>query len=322
MKKVFVLILVAIFFLSVLLSLTGGAVNVPLDVVLKVLIGKVTGVERTIVIDVRVPRIILATLVGIALSLTGAILQSLFLNPLAEPYITGVSSGAAFGATLAFFFFLPAFPYLPLFSFLGSFLTLIMVYLMAKRNGKVNSYVLLLAGVALSAFFGALVSVLMVKSGRDLHALVFWLLGSFSGRGWSEVKLAIPLIPFLFIPLRYFRELNLFLQGEERAFELGVETEKMKKLLFFLSSLLTAIAVSVSGIIGFVGLIVPHISRLLFGPDHRRVLLASLLLGPSLMLYSDLLARVVFSPSEMPVGVVTSFFGAPFFIYLLIRRKN
>ncbi len=322
MKKVFVLVLISIFFLSVLSSLMGGVVNIPLKVVLEVFTGKVTGIERTIVIDVRVPRIILATLVGIALSLTGAILQSLFLNPLAEPYITGVSSGAAFGATLAFFFYLPAFPYLPLFSFLGSFLTLIMVYLMAKRNGKVNSYVLLLAGVALSAFFGALVSVLMVKSGRDLHALVFWLLGSFSGRGWSEVKLAIPLIPLLFIPMRYFRELNLFLQGEERAFELGVETEKVKKLLFFLSSLLTAIAVSVSGIIGFVGLIVPHISRLLFGPDHRRVLLASLLLGPSLMLSSDLLARVVFSPSEMPVGVVTSFFGAPFFIYLLIRRKN
>lgn len=322
MRKLLVVILLTVFFLSVLFSLTSGPVGISPKVILGVLTGKVSGMERTIVLDIRVPRIILATLVGAGLSLAGAMLQSLFLNPLAEPYITGVSSGAAFGATVAFFFFLPSFPFLPLFAFLGSLLTLVTVYLMAKRDGRVNSYVLLLAGVALSAFFGSLVSVLMVKSGRDLHALIFWLLGSFSGRGWAEVKIALLMVPFILLPLKYWRELNLFLQGEERAFELGVETEKMKRKLFFLASLLTAIAVSVSGIISFVGLVVPHISRLLFGPDHRRVLLSSLILGPTLMLFSDFLARMVFSPSEMPVGVVTSFFGAPFFIYLLLRRRN
>jgi iron complex transport system permease protein len=161
----------------------------------------------------------------------------------------------------------------------------------------------------------------MVKSGKDLHALVFWLLGSFSGRSWPQVKMSLFLLPFLFLPFLYVYEMNILLQGEERALELGVEVEKVKKILFLVASILTALAVSVSGIIGFIGLVVPHLSRLLLGPDHRKVIFSSLFLGASVMCLSDLVARVAFAPSEMPVGVVTSLFGTPFFIYLL-RRKS
>lgn len=318
-----VLIIIFIFVLSLLLSLAFGPVSIPFKEIIKIISGTGSDYQTNLIFwQIRLPRVLLAFLVGASLSIAGAIFQALFLNPLAEPYVTGVSSGAALGATVAFFFNLPSIPFLSLFALAGGLLTLIFVYSLARQRGAVNIYVLLLAGVAASAFFSALVSVLIVKSGRDLHALVYWLMGSFSGRGWSEFKMALLAFPFFWIPFYFSDELNILLQGEERAFELGVEVEKVKKIMFFVASFLTAIAVSSAGIIGFVGLIVPHFARLLLGPDHRKVLLLSLFVGASLMGLSDLLARVAFAPSEMPVGVVTSFFGAPFFIYLLRERTK
>ncbi len=308
---------------SFILAASLGSVSIPLRELYGVLLSGPGGQEPANVIlwQVRLPRVILACLVGASLSVAGAILQGLFLNPLAEPYVTGVSSGAALGATVAFFFSLSPVPWLSLFALAGSFSTLLFVYSFSREKGRVNVYVLLLAGVAISSLFSSLVSILMVKSGKDLHALVFWLLGSFSGRSWPQVKMSLFLLPFLFLPFLYVYEMNILLQGEERALELGVEVEKVKKILFLVASILTALAVSVSGIIGFIGLVVPHLSRLLLGPDHRKVIFSSLFLGASVMCLSDLVARVAFAPSEMPVGVVTSLFGTPFFIYLL-RRKS
>lgn len=322
-NSIIAVVAVMLFFVAAFfLSLALGPADMSLGQVVKYLFqGRVSGeVNSTIFWQIRMPRVLLALIVGAALALAGAVLQGLFLNPLTDPYVTGVSSGAALGATLSFFFKLPAIPWLSLLAVAGGFGTLIFVYSIAKRRGVLNIYQLLLGGVTMSYLFFALVSVLMIKSGRDLHAVVYWLLGSFSGRGWTEVKIALVIIPLLFVPFFFTDELNILLQGEERALELGVEVERVKNVLFFVAAAVTAIAVSVSGIIGFVGLVVPHLCRLLIGPDHRKLLFLSIFMGAALMALSDLLARVAFAPSEIPVGIVTIFFGAPFFIYLLRRR--
>jgi iron complex transport system permease protein len=316
---------VFLFFLfAVLLSLALGPANLsPARVAKYLFSGPREGdAGNTIFWQIRMPRVLLALLVGAALSLAGAILQGLFLNPLTDPYVTGVSSGAALGATIAFFFNLPAVPWLSMFAVIGGIATLFFVYSLARKRGTLNIYQLLLGGVTVSYLFLALVSVLMIKSGRDMHAIFYWLLGSFSGRGWTEVKICLVVLPFFVVPFFFTDELNILLQGEERALELGVNVERVKIVLFFISAFVTAIAVSVSGIIGFIGLVVPHISRLITGPDHRKVLPMSMVLGAAVMALSDLVARVAFAPSEIPVGVVTIFFGAPFFIYLLKRRAT
>jgi iron complex transport system permease protein len=315
-------IVILFFLVCIMLSLWLGPAHIPLKDVVKFLFsGSAAGEPNSVIFwQIRMPRVLLAVLVGASLAVAGTLLQGLFLNPLTDPYVTGVSSGAALGATLSFFFRLPSVPWLSLFAFLGGILTLVFVYTLAKRGAFLNIPQLLLGGVTISYLFFALVSILMIKSGKDLHAVFYWLLGSFSGRSWNELKIALVVIPFLLLPFFFTDELNILLQGEERALELGVDVEKVKKILFFTAAFLTAVAVSVSGIIGFVGLVVPHISRLLLGPDHRRVLSLSIFLGASIMCLSDLFARVVFAPSEMPVGIVTIFFGAPFFIYLLRRR--
>ncbi len=324
LKVIFIISILLFFFLSFSVSILLGPSPLSLREMKKALLkGPSTSTAAsTIFWQIRLPRVLLAFLIGASLSLAGAILQGLFLNPLADPYVTGVSSGAALGATFAFFFHLPPIPWLSFFAFIGGFFTLIFVYFLARRKGIVNIYLLLLGGVAVSAFFSSLIAVLMVKAGKDLHALVFWLMGSFSGRSWADVKLSLFAFPLLFASFFFVDELNIFLQGEERALELGVEVEKVKKILFFIASSLTAVAVAAAGIIGFIGLVVPHISRLILGPDHRKVFILSIFLGASVMGLSDLCARVIFAPSEMPVGVVTSFFGAPFFLYLLRKKRS
>lgn len=271
---------------------------------------------------VRLPRVVLALLVGAALCIAGAALQGLLLNPLSDPYVTGVSSGAALGATLAISFSLPDIPWLTVFAIIGGLFTLFVVYGIATRRGQMNIYRLLLGGVTLSYLFFSLQAVLMIRSGNDVHRVIYWLLGSFSGRGWNEVKLALLILPLLAVPFFFSDELDILLQGESRALELGVEVERVKRTLFVDAAVLTAVAVSVSGIIGFIGLVVPHLARLAMGPRHRRMLVLTILLGSAVMVLSDLVARTAFAPSEIPVGVVTVFFGAPFFIYLLRKKAG
>jgi iron complex transport system permease protein len=285
--------------------------------------GRAAGDTLSVVFwTIRLPRVILALLVGAALALAGACLQGLLLNPLADPYVTGVSSGAALGATIAIFIKLPDIPWLTVFAIAGGLATLFAVYGIATRRGQMNIYRLLLAGVTLSYLFFSVQAVLMIRSGNDVHRVIYWLLGSFSGRGWNEVSVALLILPLLVIPFFFSNELDILLQGEERALQLGVEVERVKRVLFVVAALLTAVSVSVSGIIGFVGLVVPHLARLTLGPGHKRMLTLSLLLGSIVMVLSDLIARTAFAPSEIPVGVVTVFFGAPFFIYLLRRRPG
>ena len=288
---------------------------------------EVSPVHGDILMQIRVPRVLLAGVVGGSLAVAGAVFQGLFRNPMADPYVIGVSSGAALGAVLAMLtgasLRLAGFGAVPLFAFAGGILTIMLVYSMARVGQAVPVMTLLLAGIAVSAFLSALVSLFTYFAGEKLHLVVFWLMGGLGGATWHKVKVMLPyaLIGYASVAI-YARDLNALLLGEETAQHLGVETEKVKKILLVGASLLVAAAVSTCGIIGFVGLVVPHFIRLMAGPDHRFLLPASALLGASLLIATDTLARTLIAPTELPVGIITSMVGAPLFIYLLKKRKK
>jgi len=283
--------------------------------------------HETIIIVLRLPRVILAGLVGAGLALAGATFQGLLRNPMADPYVIGVSSGAALGAVCAMLlqsvlhFMIPL--TVPVMAFLFAMLTIWLVYQLARTGSQVPVMTLLLAGIAVSSLLSALVSLLMFFSGSQLHQVVFWLMGGFSGRGWNDVYMFLPYgILGAVMILIYARELNAMLLGEESAQHLGVEVEKVKRRLLIAAALLTGAAVSVGGLIGFIGLVIPHIVRMLVGPDHRLLLPTVAILGAMVLILADLLARMLLAPNELPVGIVTALLGAPFFIYLLRKQKN
>ena len=308
----------------VVLALALGPASLSLERLWQlVTAGPVQGdLDSAIFWQIRMPRVLVASLVGAALAVAGVILQDLFLNPLTDPYVTGVSAGAALGATVGIVLHLAGLPWVTVLALAGGLGTLILVWMAARRRARIDIFVLLLAGVTISYLASAVVTVLMIKASADMHAIIYWLMGSFSGRGWSDVEIALVTIPFMLVPLLFAAEMDILLQGEKRALELGVEVERTKRLLLVTAGVLTALAVSVSGIIGFVGLVVPHIVRLLVGPGHRGLLPVSLLVGAGMMVVADLLSRMVISPNEIPVGVVTTFVGAPLFVYLLRRGRR
>ncbi|HOL18360.1 MAG TPA: iron chelate uptake ABC transporter family permease subunit [Bacillota bacterium] len=288
---------------------------------------EISPVYRDILVQIRIPRVLLAAAVGSSLAVAGTVFQGLFRNPMADPYVIGVSSGAALGAVFAMLagirFALAGLGAVPLFAFAGGLLTMLLVYTMARVGRTVPVMTLLLSGIAVSAFLSAAVSLLTYYSGEKLHQVVFWLMGGLGGATWSKVGLMVPYALAGYLCVSFFaRELNALLLGEETARHLGVETEKVKIILLAGASLLVAAAVSTSGIIGFVGLIVPHFIRLVTGPDHRFLLPASALLGASLLIGADTLARTVVAPAELPLGIITAMLGAPLFIYLLKKRKK
>ena len=271
-----------------------------------------------IVYSIRLPRVIAAILVGAGLAAAGTAMQGLFRNSMADPYIIGTSSGGAFGAAFTLVFmggFL-----LPLFAFLGALGSTFLVYAIATQNGRAPVETLLLTGVAISMFFSSILSFLMYSAGNSLHQIVFWLMGGLWNVSWSDVWLGL-LIPVGGIILFLLaRDLNILSLGEEDALHLGVNVEQFKRILLFVSSALTAIAVSIAGSIGFIGLITPHVMRLIVGPDHRILFPTAMLAGGLFLLAADTVVRSFLG--EMPVGVITSFVGAPFFIMLLRRRMR
>ncbi|WP_256290613.1 vitamin B12 ABC transporter permease BtuC [Halobellus inordinatus] len=278
--------------------------------------------SRIIVLDVRLPRIVLAAFVGFALATAGVVMQGFFRNPMADPSIVGVSSGAAVGAVATIV--LPfAFPFgleLQGAAFVSAVLTAFGVYLIATRDGHTPTATLLLAGVAVQTFLGAMISLLLIHSGQSLRRVVYWLMGHLGGTTWDDVLVIAVILPPLFVLLLlYARDLNVLLLGEEDAHALGIEVERTKRLLLAASSVVTAAAVAVTGVIGFVGLIVPHAMRLIVGPDHRILLPTSALAGASFLVATDTLARS--GATEVPVGIVTAALGAPFFLYLLRSRE-
>jgi len=276
--------------------------------------------------QIRLPRVILAALVGLLLSTSGVILQGVLRNPLADPYILGISAGGALGAALSIAsgaqFVFWGMSSIPLMAFLFSLGAVFVVYKLARVGGKTTPETLILAGVALSAFSSAILSLIIIVKG-NLQSIYFWLLGSLSSAGWGNVLTVIPYaLVGLAIAYFYSKELNALLLGEELAKSMGVNVENTRLVLIGAASLMAAAAVSVSGLIGFVGLIVPHWIRLVIGPNHRFLIPVSALSGMLLMVVADTLARTVLSPVEIPIGIIMALLGAPFFLYLLRKRAE
>ncbi len=278
--------------------------------------------------NIRMPRVVLAGLVGAALAIAGAAFQGLLRNPLADPYTLGVSSGASVGAVMTLFFgisipFLGSFT-LPVMSMLGALMTMLAVIGFAKlvdRSMKMETVIL--TGIIFSSFLGSIISLMIALTGEELRQIIGWLLGSVSMRGWPYVQMALPFIligSFLLWLNRH--ELNAMLFGEDRARHLGVDVRKRKMVILVGGSVLTGAAVAVSGTIGFVGLVVPHITRMLWGADHRHLLSLSFINGASLLIICDLVSRTIISPTELPIGVITAFIGAPVFAFIFFRQRK
>jgi iron complex transport system permease protein len=282
---------------------------------------------QTILLQIRLPRIVLAGLVGGALAVSGATFQGVFRNPLADPYLLGVASGAGLGAVLAFILPLPRGLYpigaVQALAFLGAVIAVAAVYSLARVGGSVPTTTLLLAGVAISAAASAATAYLMYVRGDQLLVIYAWLLGGFNVASWQEARLIAPVVAVgAAVMVLGGRALNAMQFGEEQAAALGIPVERAKLLLLGAGTLVTAAAVSVGGLIGFVGLVVPHVTRLLIGSDYRRLVPVSALLGAAFLIAADAAARGAPGPSEIPVGVVTAAIGAPFFMVLLRRQKR
>lgn len=321
---------------AIALATSVGSVHIPLSTTFSILLDKLPFIDlnqtwqssiATIVLDIRLPRVILAGLVGAALATAGATYQGLFRNPLADPYLIGVAQGASLGAVIGFLlpvsWNIAGFGLIPLLAFIGALLATVTVYLLARVGKTLPVTTLILAGVALSALLGSIVSYLIISSGDKMHSIVFWLMGSFSLSQWSEVGTVLPYVAVgTAVIIIFARLLNVMQLDEEQAQQLGVNVERFKLILLAAATLITSAAVSFVGTIGFVGIIIPHAVRLLWGADHRFLLPLSVLTGAIFMILTDLLARTVLAPTEIPIGVITAICGAPFFLYLLRRRKK
>ncbi len=285
-----------------------------------------TDLEPTIpyvVLEVRLPRILTAALVGAGLAMSGVVYQGILLNPLADPYTLGISSGAAFGASLALFANMTLFGHFstPLFAFVGAILTLLVVMRLSTFNGQISAQTLILSGVIVGAILSAGISFLKYLADEQVAIIIFWLMGSFAASTWQGTGLvAAALLVGLLVSLFFSRDLNIMSLGRRSSDALGVETARVRVLLLLTASLVTAVCVAVTGIIGFIGLIVPHLMRYLVGPDNRRLLPVSTLAGALLLLLADTLTRAVL-PVEVPIGVLTALIGGPFFC-LIFRQKQ
>ncbi len=324
--------LTAVLLASVVLALKLGAVPISVSDLLwnlgRVAVGRSDQLPteyRMIVFELRLPRIFLGILVGASLSVAGASFQALLRNPLADPFVLGVSSGAALGSIIAMIA-APTLAFVtPLGAFLGALATIAGVYYLGRREGQLDSTTLLLGGIISASFLSAIIMFLMTTlTGRDLRGLVFWLMGDFSTPPAAGLRwvLAIGLVAGIGAIYTTAADLNLLLTGEREAIHLGVDVTRVKLVVYVSASVLTALAVSTSGVVGYVGLLVPHAVRLLFGSDYRLLIPASALLGAIAIVLADTLARTVVAPTELPVGAMTAMAGAPLFIYLLRRRMR
>jgi len=313
-----------------------GAVYIAPGTVLRIFLAQIPGVNVetagletavTIIMQVRLPHTALVVLTGAALAGSGAAYQGLFRNPLADPYLIGVASGAGLGAVLAMSRQWPSdwlgLYTVPIAAFLGAVVTIVIVYNLAKTGPTLQTTTLILAGVAVSSFATALTSFLMLRSNAELRRALGWLLGGSLLSGWTPVVAMLPYVTVgLLLLLTMGHALNVLQFGDDQAEQMGLNVERTKRLLLVAASLTTAAAVAFSGIIGFVGLIVPHVMRLIWGPDYRRLTPLSIIGGGTLLLLADILARVALAPQVLPVGVVTALGGAPFFLWILYQAKS
>lgn len=327
-------VLLVLLAITSLVSAAVGPYNIPLSHVNAIVLSHIgldtasfTRTEQLVVEQLRVPRVIVAILVGMALAVSGATMQALFRNPLADPGIIGVSSGAATGAVIAIAFGLNTTVSLalPAMAFLGALAAAFLVYGIAFIGGRFSMSTLLLAGVAVGAFLAAVISTLLalVPNDESLRGIIYWLAGGLAGSSWAYVRIVtLPILAGIVVLSLFGRDLNLLLLGDDVPRSSGVDVVRTRTLLLAVASVITGSAVAVSGTIGFVGLVIPHILRLILGPDHRVLLPASALGGACFLLVSDTIARLIVRPAELQVGMVTAFVGAPFFILLLIRNNR
>ena len=341
--KLIVILLILALILTVIVSLNVGYAQIPFPDILGI-IGKqipflngiidtsrVSPQNAAIVLQIRLPRILAGVLVGAALAAAGVLYQGVFKNPMADSYVLGVSAGAAVGASLSIlsgvgFVFL-GLRLVQVAAFLGALSAMFLVYNISRVGSRVPVATLLLCGIAVNFFLFAVVGLLEVIASDELHSIVFWLVGGFSNVLWRDIWAILPFILIGIIAAYFYaRDLNLLAMGEETAHHLGVNVEKSKQVLLVLASLTTAAAVSICGLVGFVGLMIPHLTRLIIGPDHRILLPTSTIIGAIFLVICDDLARVVATPFastlELPVGIITMLFGAPFFIILFKKKKQ
>ncbi|MGM0409793.1 MAG: FecCD family ABC transporter permease [Bacillota bacterium] len=327
-KTIFITLLLAIIVFFISLSLGSTYISIPdiFKIIFNLDISNLE-TERVIIKNIRLPRIVMSFVVGSGLAIAGVIFQGIIRNPMADPYIVGISAGAGTGVSAAIVlgisFSVFGIDSLPIMAFIGASITVYVVYNLAKVDNKVPVMSFLLAGVAVGYVLNAFTSFLMVIGSEDLNKIVYWLMGSLANSSWSELKMILPYYFIGLIPISLFlNDLNIILLGEENAQYLGVNVERVKMILIVAATLITASVVSVSGSIGFVGLVIPHITRMLIGPDHRKLLPFAAIFGGIFMMISDDLARFLLAPLEIPVGIITSLAGGPYFIYLLRKKKN
>lgn len=307
-------------FTGVICSIVSGAVAIPISELKNIVVDGVSSPHQQILYNIRLPRTIVAGLVGMNLAMAGAILQAVMKNPLADPHIIGISSGAGLTGILVIVLF-PTMEYLitPI-AFIGAMIAAICIYSLAWKNG-IRPLRIILAGVAVSAFLGAGISAILVLYSDRVHGALMWIVGGLSARSWPHVDIILPyaIIGFILAMIGY-RHLNILQLGDDIAKALGVNVELTRIVLTAIGALLAASSVSVAGLLGFVGLIVPHMARLIIGSDYRYLIPASALLGIAVVTYSDTFARVAFAPLELPVGIFMAVLGAPFFLFLLRKE--
>ncbi|MEW9104796.1 iron ABC transporter permease [Paenibacillus sp. S-12] len=329
---------IALLLLSVVGCLAVGSVRMPMGEIAQILLHHIPGMDQVIpvtwddasaqiMMKVRFPRVLLALLVGAALGVAGTAFQGVLRNPLADPYTLGVSSGASVGAALLIYFGLQYALFgewtIPVVAFATGVATLMVVIKLASEQGKIPIETLILSGVVMQAFLGSIVSFLVAMTNQTINEILFWVMGSLAMRGWSYTLVLAPYLAVgIVILIAYARPLNLLALGERQASHLGLHVERTKWVVLLTATMITAAAVSVSGVIGFVGLVVPHLLRLIVGPDYRYLIPLSAIGGAIYVMWADTIARTAFAPTEIPLGVVTAFLGAPFFAYLLMRNKR
>ncbi|ELC8397862.1 iron ABC transporter permease [Clostridium perfringens] len=337
-KKVFIAVLLILLFISsIILGISFGAVDIPPYDVYRVFLYKVFGIKIgnldeilnstlfDIIWGVRMPRVLLGAFAGMALAMVGVIMQATIQNPLGDPYILGLSSGASLGATfsilIGFSGVLSSFG-VPLGAFLGALIASIFVYFLAKIGGRITPFKMILAGMVISSICSSLTSLIIFlsKDNEGIRTVNFWMMGSLAGAEWSNIVLpiAISVIPLIYFFTQY-RNLNLMVLGDETSITLGLNIEKHRKIYMILSSLITGVIVSVCGTIGFVGIMIPHIVRLIFGTDHKTLLPFSALVGAIFLIWADVIARCAITNMELPIGIITSVIGAPFLLWLMVK---
>lgn len=329
-------VLLALLAIIIGVACSVGSEHLSLSVVWRTLVSQIPGVHidsglpaniHTIVIDIRLPQIIMAVLVGAALSTAGATYQGLFRNPLADPYFIGVAQGAGLGGVIGFIlhFSGPAqLGSVPILAFIGGMLSAAVLYALARVGKTLPIATLILAGVALGALLTSITSFFLINSEQDIQGILLWLMGGFGNSDWTRVLVLLPYMLIGLVPIyMYSRPLNLIQLDEEQAQQLGVNVEKVKLILLLSATVITAAAVSFAGTIGFVGIIIPHTVRLIWGPDYRFLLPLSTIVGAIFMVFANIIARTVSGTAEiLPVGVITALVGAPFFLYLLQQKKR